>query len=158
LFRAQFDFLRRQFLQEGELAGTNVLSREAVAQALDSIEVAWNERIYTPLVTLWVFLGQVISADHSCRAAVASLVVRRISNGDSPCSSQTGAYCRARKRSPEAFFAKLARGTGAALDGNADSGACSQRNLGARDCLQPDPHHHGSILSPSLHASQGDQI
>ncbi len=25
------------------------------------------DRIYTPLVTLWVFLSQVLSADHSCR-------------------------------------------------------------------------------------------
>jgi hypothetical protein len=25
-------------------------------------------------VTLWVFLGQVLSADHSCRAAVARLI------------------------------------------------------------------------------------
>jgi hypothetical protein len=66
-------FLRRQFLQEGELPFTDVLSEEAVAPALEAIEACWNDRIYTPLVTLWVFLGQVISADHSCRAAVARL-------------------------------------------------------------------------------------
>ena len=71
LFRAQFDSLRRQFLQDGELPLTDVLSRETVTEALDTIEVAWNERIYTPLVTLWIFLGQVLSADHSCRDAVA---------------------------------------------------------------------------------------
>ena len=65
LFRTQFDSLRRQFLQDGELPFTDVLSCETVTQALDSIEVVWNERIYTPLVTLWVFLGQVLSADHS---------------------------------------------------------------------------------------------
>ena len=103
-FYQQVQFLQRQFLQEGDLPFTDMLSSKTVSQALTTAEVAWNDRIYTPLVTLWVFLGQVISADHSCRAAVASLVARRISNGDSPCSSQTGAYCRARKRLPEAFF------------------------------------------------------
>ena len=41
----------------------------------------WKDRIYTPLVTLWVFLGQVLSADHSCRAAVARLIAHRISQG-----------------------------------------------------------------------------
>lgn len=108
-FRSQFEFLKRQFLQDGGLPFTDVLSRETVEQALDTIEFAWNERIYTPLVTLWVFLGQVLSADHSCRNAVARLVVHRVSQGLSVCSSRTGAYCQARKRLPEQFFSTIAR-------------------------------------------------
>ncbi|TWU51676.1 hypothetical protein Poly59_32710 [Rubripirellula reticaptiva] len=120
-FRRQFEFLRRQFLQEGELPFADVLSRDTAQQALDTIEVAWNERIYTPLVTLRIFLGQVISADHSCRAAVARFVAHRISRGESACSSHTGAYCQARKRLPEKFSAQVARGVGAALDEKAKS-------------------------------------
>ena len=108
-FRSQFEFLKRQFLQDGGLPFTDILSRETVEQALDTIEFAWNERIYTPLVTLWVFLGQVLSADHSCRNAVARLVVHRVSQGLSACSSRTGAYCQARKRLPEQFFSTIAR-------------------------------------------------
>ena len=65
LFRSQFEFLKRQFLQDGGLPFTDILSRETVEQALDTIDVAWNERIYTPLVTLWIFLGQVLSSDPS---------------------------------------------------------------------------------------------
>ena len=38
-----------------------------------TIKGFWKDRIYSPLVTLWVFLGQVLSADHFCRAAVARL-------------------------------------------------------------------------------------
>ena len=64
-------FLRRQFLQDGKRPFANVLSRECIDEALSTIEACWNDRIYTPLVTLWVFLGQVLSADHSCRNAVA---------------------------------------------------------------------------------------
>ena len=114
-FRTQFSFLKRQFLQDGELPFTDVLSRETVTQALDTIEKAWNDRIYTPLVTLWVFLGQVISADHSCRSAVARLIVHRVSQGLRPCSSKTGAYCQARKRLPEQFFSTIARLVGRKL-------------------------------------------
>ena len=109
LFRSQFEFLRSQFLQDGGLPFTDILSRETVEQALDTIEVTWNERVYTPLVTLWVFLGQVLSADHSCRNAVARLVVHRVSHGLSVCSPRTGAYCQARKRLPEQFFSTIAR-------------------------------------------------
>jgi hypothetical protein len=99
---------------------TNVLSEEIVAQALKAIEVFWMDRIYPPLVTLWVFLGQVLSADHSCRSAVARLIAHRLSKGLRPCSPETGAYCQARKRLPEEFFSNVARQTGRALDSKAD--------------------------------------
>ena len=90
-FQQQVRYLRRQFLQDGEMPFGNVLSEEIVAQALTAIEVVRKDRIYTPLVTLWMFLGQVLSADHSCRAAVARLIAHRVSQGQSPCSPETGA-------------------------------------------------------------------
>lgn len=119
-FRRQFGFLRRQFLQDGDLPFTKVLSEETIAPALDAIEVCWNDRIYTPLVTLWVFLAQVLSADHSCRAAVARLIAHRLSQGQSACSAKTGAYCQARKRLPEKFFSCVTRMVGKTLDDNVD--------------------------------------
>src|SRR5271166_601808 len=85
-FHRQIDFLRQQFLQEGRLPFTDVLSSETLSEALKQITVPWNDRIFTPLVTLWVFLGQVLSADHSCRAAVARLIAHRVSQGLAPCS------------------------------------------------------------------------
>src|SRR4051812_18333103 len=118
-FRAQVHFLRRQFLQDGELPFTDVLTEGVLAQALATL-TGWPDRIFSPLVTLWVFLGQVLSADHSCRAAVARLVAHRLARGQAPCSAQTGAYGQARKRLPESFFADVARGTGRALDDGAD--------------------------------------
>lgn len=115
-FRSQFGFLRRQFLQDGQLPFTNVLCDESITPALDAIEFAWKDRVYTPLVTLWVFLGQVLSADHSCRAAVARLIAHRVARGDSACSSETGAYCQARKRLPEKFFSSVCRSIGRKLE------------------------------------------
>lgn len=119
-FRQQASFLRRQFLQDGALPFTDVLSERMVSQALTATGVGWLDRIYSPLVTLWVFLGQVLSADPSCRAAVARLIAHRLSRGQSPCSAETGAYCQARKRLPEEFFAETARQTGRALQAKAD--------------------------------------
>ncbi len=113
-------FLRRQFLQDGDLPFSNILSEGIVAQALTAIDVCWLDRIYTPLVTLWVFLGQVLSQDHSCRWAVARLIAHRISQRQRPCSAETGAYCKARKRLPEEFFSEVARQTGHALDSHVD--------------------------------------
>src|SRR6516225_3398006 len=117
--RQQVQFLRRQFLQDGDLPFTNVLTEEVIAQALTAV-TGWLDRIFSPLVTLWVFLGQVLSADHSCRAAVARLIAHRRARGQSPCSAQTGAYCQARKRLPESFFADVACSVGRRLDDRAD--------------------------------------
>jgi hypothetical protein len=119
-FRQQASFLRRQFLQDGDLPFTDVLSESAIAQALKALDVIWLDRIYSPLVTLWVFLGQVLSQDHSCRAAVARLIAHRVSRGQRPCSAETGAYCQARKRLPEEFYAEVARKAGQSLDNTAN--------------------------------------
>ena len=115
-FRHQLRFLREQFLQDSDFAFGDVLSAEIVAQAMTAAELNWNDRIYTPLVTLWVFLTQVISPDHSCRGAVARLIACRLSNGQPACSARTGAYCQARARLPERFFAMVTQLVGRALE------------------------------------------
>ena len=121
-FRQQVRFLQCQFLQHGDLPFTTVLSKDVAEQALTAIGMYVVDRIYTPLVTLWIFLSQVLSADHSCRAAVARLIAHRVSQGQRPCSPESGAYCQARKRLPEAFFADVARETGRKLEANVEPG------------------------------------
>jgi hypothetical protein len=114
------NFLRRQFLQDGGFPFTNVRTEEVISQALTAISVCWLDRIFSPLVTLWVCLGQILSVDHSGRRAVARLIAHRISRGQNPCSAETGAYCQARKRLPEKFFSDVACQTGRALEAKAD--------------------------------------
>jgi hypothetical protein len=118
--RQQVDALRREFLQEGELPFADVLSPGGLAEALAEVQRPWKDRIFTPLVTLWVFLGQVLNADQSCRAAVARLIAHRAAGGPPPCSSDTGGYCQARKRLPERFFAAVACLVGRNLDARVD--------------------------------------
>jgi hypothetical protein len=99
--RQQVLILRCQFLQNGDLPFTDILTDKVIGQALAALSRNWLDRIFSPLVTLWVFLGQVLSADHSCRAAVARLIAHRLTRGQRPCSAETGAYCQSRKRLPE---------------------------------------------------------
>jgi hypothetical protein len=113
-------FLQRQFLQDEGLPFGDVLANDFVAQAMTAVEGVWKDRIYTPLITLWVFLSQVLSADHSCRAAVARLIAHRLSRGESACSAETGAYCQARSRLPERFFSAVTCLVGRALDAKVD--------------------------------------
>src|SRR5262245_47561959 len=118
-FRDQVNFLRRQFLQGGGLPFTDILTEEVISQALAAVG-RWLNRVFSPVVTLWVFLGQALAADQSCRAAVARLIAHRVSRGLEPCSAESGAYCQARKRLPERFFSAVARLVGRNLDARVD--------------------------------------
>src|SRR6187549_3476960 len=82
-FRDQVNVLRRQFLQDGGLPFTDVLTEDVIADALTAVG-RWLDRVFSPVVTLWVFLGQALAADPSCRAAVARLVARRRAAGGPP--------------------------------------------------------------------------
>src|SRR5438874_7456533 len=147
-FREQVNVLRRQFLQDGGLPFTDVLTEEVIADALAAVG-RWLDRVFSPVVTLWVFLGQALAADQSCRAAVARLIAHRVARGLEPCSSETGAYCQARKRLPERFFAAVARLVGRNLDARVD-----RRWLwkGRRVCL-----FDGSTVSmPDTPANRGE--
>ena len=66
----------------------DLLDAEMVNSAPAAEGVSFNERIYTPLVTLCLFLSQVLDPDHSCRAAVARLIVWLAVNRRKPCSPE----------------------------------------------------------------------
>ena len=58
-------------------------STDRVSATFGEASSLWQGWIYTPAVTVWVFLSQCLSADHSCREAVARLAAGRISQGHS---------------------------------------------------------------------------
>lgn len=95
----------------------DILDARMVKEALAAEGVTFSERLYTPLVTLCVFLSQVLDPDHSCRAAVARLIVWLSVNGQKPCASETGSYCDARQRLPLGMVRRLVRQTAEVVDG-----------------------------------------
>jgi hypothetical protein len=92
-----------------------------VEDALHQERVRWRDCIFTPCVTLWTFLGQVLCPDHSCRAAVARLIAALVARGEAPCSPDTGPYCKARQRLTVGVLSRLARRIGQGLDDDADA-------------------------------------
>jgi hypothetical protein len=75
----------------------------------------WRNRIYGPLVTLKLFLEQVLSADQSCQDAVARGLSERVALDQAPCSVNSASYCEARKRLPLGLSVRLAKEVGARL-------------------------------------------
>jgi len=98
--------------KHGDLCFAALLPEDRILKAFDRARWFWQGWIYTPAVTMWVFLSQCFSADHSCRDAVARLRAWRIGHGQKPCSAETGAYCSARDKLPEAACHCLVRETG----------------------------------------------
>jgi len=92
-----------------------LLPQRQVERAITRNGVRFRERLYTPLLTLWTFLYQVLSEDQSCRAAVAKLLAFVSLNGNDSASAKTDPYCKARERLPEALVADLARRSGRTL-------------------------------------------
>lgn len=107
--------------RRGDLYFAGLLPEDRILEAFGRARWFWQGWIYSPAVTLWVFLAQCLSADHSCREAVAQLIAWRLSRGLKRCSADTGAYCTARERIPEEASLQLARETGRTVDEQAPS-------------------------------------
>jgi putative transposase len=99
----------------------DLLDGEIVRSALAEEKLKFRIRMYTPLVTLWTFLTQVLDSDHSCRKAVLSLIAFLISEGQPAASPDTSSYCKARKRLPLSFIKRLVWKLGGLLEEDASS-------------------------------------
>jgi len=107
-FRAAVSVARRH----GDLYFAALLPQDRILKAFESTRAVWQGWVYTPAITVWVFLSQCLSPDHSCRDAVARLIAWRVAQGHSACSADTGAYCTARGDLPEAALHTLMRDSG----------------------------------------------
>jgi hypothetical protein len=124
-FRRAVSQARRQ----GKLFFAGLLTEDHILQAFGPARRIWQGWIYTPAVTIWVFLAQCLSPDHSCRDAVAQLIAWLVADDREPCSADTGAYCTARDRLPEEACQRLALDSARQVDEDAPS---SWRWLGHR--------------------------
>lgn len=105
--------------QEGGLCFAGLISEDRILNAFGEARLIWQGWVYTPAVTVWVFLSQCLSPDHSCRDAVARLIAWRVARDLKPCSAETGAYCTARADLPEEACYQLVRDTGSEVEAEA---------------------------------------
>ena len=109
------------FLQAPGLPFAAVLCERDIDEALAAEGVHFGQvggAVYTPALTLWAFLSQVLHTGElrSCAAAVSRVIVLLVSLGRDPCSSDTGAYCRARAKLPAVVIRRLAVQVGSRLE------------------------------------------
>jgi hypothetical protein len=105
-----FQTVLRTFAPSNELDCGTGLTEQQIQTACDQLGVDFatgSDDIWTPALTLWTFLSQCLSTSKSCAAAVARALALRVALGLSPCSENTGAYCKARAKLPVALFSGL---------------------------------------------------
>jgi len=109
---SRFRLVLASFLQQPGMAFADALPEDRIQAAFDEQGVAFAQEegeIYTPQLTLWAFLSQVLfrGEQRSCVAAVSRVVVLLVALGQEPPSDNTGAYCRARAKLPVAVIRRL---------------------------------------------------
>ena len=97
----------------------NLLTDPDLLDVVDQPLPPHRERLFPPTTTLSLFMAQTLNTDASCQATIDRHAVERIANDLPPCSTATGAYCRARQRLPLTVVRSLLRHTGNLLVGEA---------------------------------------
>lgn len=94
---------------------SEILPAEGLSEAIKNIE--YRDRVYTPDVTVWAFLSQVLNDDRSQQAAVARVISFLSSQDKETPSANTAAYSKARSRLPEALLVTQAKDCAKELTG-----------------------------------------
>src|SRR5438105_3976599 len=114
--------VRARFARDQGLPFADSLSEFSILDALDEHGVKFRDRLFSPVMTIWGFLSQVLSEDHSCRDAVSRIIAHRAAAGLEPCSPNTASYCNARARLPIGVLRTLARRTAQQLQAHLPDG------------------------------------
>ena len=107
---------RQQFGDQPTQAFGAFLSAEDLQKLVAEEVGSFRERIYPPLTTLGLFIGQSLSQNDACQDAVSRRLSERTAQGEPACSLNSGPYCKARQRLPLGLIRRLALTVGEALE------------------------------------------
>lgn len=99
--------LKEKFNLSLGLPFKELLPESVIELALKELNIKYKQRLFTPLVTLWAFLSQVLDTDKTCHNTVSRVISYLVGEGVELPSTDTSAYCQARSRLPEKLLEKL---------------------------------------------------
>jgi len=108
---SSLDAVRARFARNAGFPFADILTEASIREVLNEHGVQYRDRVFSPVTTIWGFLSQVLSEDHSCRDAVSRIIAHRAANGITVCSPNTASYCNARSRIPTSVLSSLATRT-----------------------------------------------
>ncbi|MCG6202729.1 IS4 family transposase [Psychromonas antarctica] len=99
----------------------NILESEQISAIIKNATSKWRERIFTPSITLAMFIKQALSPDRSCAHVVNEFIIDNIDELPINISTSTGSFCRSRQKIPLDLIKKLVRYTGNATKEKIDN-------------------------------------
>ena len=99
----------------------NILESEQIALMIKNATSTWRERIFTPCITLAMFIKQALSFDRSCAHVVNEFIIDNIDELPNNISTSTGSFCRSRQKLPLDLIKRLVRFTGGAIKEKIDN-------------------------------------
>jgi hypothetical protein len=110
------DAVRARFAHSDGLPFADIMTEAKILDVLNEHGVTYRDRVFGPVTTIWGFLSQVLSDDHSCRDTVSRIIAHQAANGIPVCSPNTAGYCKARCRILAPVVRTLATRTAAELE------------------------------------------
>ena len=135
----RFGLVLSSFLQKDGQRFAAALPEARIQEAFDAEGVHFAQEaddVYTPSVTTWAWLSQSLhkGEQRSCLAAVSRVLVLLVALGRKPCCKNSGAYCRARFKLPEAVLRRLATEVASGCESNVpDDWLCEGRHVSLVD-------------------------
>jgi len=130
---ASFPIFKQSMMQSDMLPLADMIDDQRWQQVFDKHEIDFGsdeDVVYTPAITLWALISQVFFSDEqrSCKAAVIRVAALWAALGRRVCSTNTGAYCRARLKIPFTVIRDIVRQIAADTEA-----ACDQINTQTRE-------------------------
>ena len=91
---SKFDLIKDSMLQANDLPLSEVVDTDQWQEVFNNHEINFGsdqDAVYTPAITQWALISQAF-----CKPAVARVAELWATRGKKVCSTNTGAYCRAR--------------------------------------------------------------
>jgi len=111
---SSFGIFSDSMLQDSSLPLSDVIDGEVFSEAFDLFDVDFSDDedvVYTPALVLWALVSQALfkGEQRSCNAAVTRIAAWWAAQGRVVDDTNSGAYCRARKKIPAELVAHLVR-------------------------------------------------
>jgi hypothetical protein len=143
------EVVRARFGRGMGLPFADVLIEANILDVLNNHGIKYRDRVFNPVTTIWGFLSQVLSDDHSCRDAVARVIAHQAASGARVCSPNTASYCNARSRLRTDVLRTLAKRTAQELQ----AGAVREWKWNGRNVFIVDGSHVSMPDTPQNQAS-----
>lgn len=110
------EILKQHFNQSIGLPWQEILPESRIEEILVDENIQYRNCVYTPIVTQWALISQVLDPDKSLSNAVKQITAWVGAAGGKSLSPDTGAYSKARQRFSESVLERLIPDTAESLE------------------------------------------